>query len=118
MSKTANQAWRRGPLSDSMRVLDTLDRLLASLRRCCLFLPDRRSGTNTQYAMADFGLAAFSVFFMQSPSFLEHQRHLAKERGRSNCETLFSMIKIPGDSQIRAKLDPIEPSQFHPMFDC
>jgi hypothetical protein len=100
-----------------MRAVDTLDRLLASLRRCCLSLPDQRTGANTQYEMADFGLAAFSVFFMQSPSFLEHQRHLAKERGRSNCETLFGMTKIPGDSQIRAKLDPIEPSQFHPMFD-
>jgi hypothetical protein len=100
-----------------MRGLQTLDRLLTSLRRCCLSLPDRRSGTNTQYAMADFGLAAFSVFFMQSPSFLEHQRHLATGQGRSNCETLFGMTKIPGDSQIRAQLDPIEPSQFHPMFD-
>jgi hypothetical protein len=100
-----------------MRGLDTLERLLASLRRCCLSLPDRRNGTNTQYAMADFGLAAFSVFFMQSPSFLEHQRHLAKQRGRSNCETLFGMTKIPGDSQVRAKLDPIEPSRFHAMFD-
>jgi hypothetical protein len=97
--------------------VDTLYRLLASLRRCCLLLPDRRIGANTQYEMADFGLAAFSVFFMQSPSFLEHQRHLAKERGRSNCETLFGTTKIPGDSQIRAKLDPIEPSRFHPMFD-
>jgi len=27
--------------------------------------------------MADIGMAAFSVFFMQSPSFLAHQRHLA-----------------------------------------
>lgn len=117
LSKAINQAWRLGPICDSMRVLDTLDRLLASLRRCCLSLPDRRTGTNTQYAMADFGLAAFSVFFMQSPSFLEHQRHLAKERGRSNCETLFGMAKIPGDSQIRAKPDPVEPRQFHQMFD-
>lgn len=117
MFQTASRAWRRGAISDSMRAVDPLDRLLASLRRCCLSLPDRRTGTNTQYTMADFGLAAFSVFFMQSPSFLEHQRHLAKERGRSNCETLFGMTKIPGDSQIRAKLDPVEPSRFHPMFD-
>lgn len=100
-----------------MRGVEPLDRLLASLRRCCLALPDRRSGANTRYAMADFGLAAFSAFFMQSPSFLEHQRHLATQRGRSNCETLFGMTKIPGDSQIRAKLDPIEPSLFHPVFD-
>jgi len=26
--------------------------------------------------MADIGMAAFSPFFMQSPSFLAHQRHL------------------------------------------
>jgi hypothetical protein len=39
---------------------------------------------------------------MQSPSFLAHQRHLETEQGRSNCETLFGMRKIPGDSQIRA----------------
>ena len=97
--------------------MDPLDRLLASLRRCCHSLPDRRSGANTQYTMVDFGLAAFSAFFMQSPSFLEHQRHLATARGRSNCETLFGMSKIPGDSQIRAILDPIEPSRFHPVFD-
>jgi hypothetical protein len=54
---------------------------------------------------------------MQSPSFLEYQRHLATGQGRSNCETLFGMSKIPGDSQVRAKLDPIEPSRFDPMFD-
>jgi hypothetical protein len=100
-----------------MRTVDTLDRLLASLRHRCLSLPDQRSGANTQYDMADFGIAVFSVFFMQGPSFLEHQRHVAKERGRSNCEALFAMTKIPGDSQIRAKLDPIEPFRFHPMFD-
>lgn len=66
--------------------------------------------------MADFALAAFAPFFMQSPSFLAHQRHLETGQGRSNCQTLFGMRKIPGDSQIRAKLDPIEPDRFHPMF--
>lgn len=101
---------------EPMHGLEPLDRLLAALRRCCLSLPDRRGGANPQYEMADFGLAAFSVLFMRSPSFLEHQRHLATGQGRSNCETLFGMTKIPGDSQIRAKLEPIEPSQFHPMF--
>ncbi|MSP02612.1 MAG: hypothetical protein EXR07_16415 [Acetobacteraceae bacterium] len=113
MPDAAFQAWRLGPNFDSIRRVEPLERLLASLRRCCLSLPEQRTGTNTQYAMADFGLAAFSVFFMQSPSFLEHQRHLATARGRSNCETLFGMTKIPGDSQIRAKLDPVEPSLFN-----
>lgn len=66
--------------------------------------------------MADFAVAAFAPFFMQCPSFLAHQRHLETGQGRSNCETLFGIRKIPGDGQIRAKLDPVEPAVFHPMF--
>ena len=96
--------------------MPVLDRLLDSLRRCCRSLPDQRRGPNTTYAMADFALAGFAPFFMQSPSFLAHQRHLETGQGRSNCQTLFGMRKIPGDSQIRAKLDAIEPAMFHPMF--
>src|SRR3954449_11202311 len=50
--------------------METLSPLLTSLQRCCDALADlRRPGPNTRYTMADFGLAAFSVFFMQSPSF-------------------------------------------------
>lgn len=37
-------------------------------------LPDYRKGRNTTYTIADAALSAFSVFFMQSPSFLAHQR--------------------------------------------
>jgi hypothetical protein len=92
------------------------DRLIAALRRCCQSLPDRRRGDNATYAMADFALGAFAAFFMQSPSFLAHQRHLETGHGRSNCQTLFGMRKIPGDSQIRAMLDPLEPTWFFPMF--
>ena len=92
------------------------ERLLDVLRQCCGSLPDHRRGSNTQFVMADFALAAFSVFFMQSPSFLQHQRQLAEGQGRSNCETLFGMTKIPGDSQVRAMLDPVSPDHFHPAF--
>ncbi len=66
--------------------------------------------------MADIGVAAFSVFFMQSPSFLAHQRQLAQGHGRSNCETLFAMTAIPSDNHLRAMLDPVEPERFHPVF--
>lgn len=96
--------------------MQTLIRLLAALRRTCHSLPDRRVGQNTSYAMADFALAAFAPFFLQSPSFLAFQRHLETARGRSNCQTLFGIGKIPGDSQIRAMLDPIEPARFFPVF--
>ncbi len=66
--------------------------------------------------MTDFSLGAFSLFFMQSPSFLDHQRRLAEGHGRSNCETLFGMSEIPCDNSIRTMLDPVDPAHFHPLF--
>ena len=66
--------------------------------------------------MADFVLAAFAPFFMQSPSFLAHQRHLEIAQGRSNFQTLFGMNKIPCDVRVRTMLDPVEPSHFDPLF--
>jgi hypothetical protein len=53
---------------------------------------------------------------MQCPYFLAHQRHLSMGHGRSNCQTLFGMQRIPCDNQIRAMLDPVDPAQFHPAF--
>jgi hypothetical protein len=61
--------------------METLTSLIGSLRERCARLPDKRTGANGRYAMADVGMAAFLVFFMQSPSFLAHQRHLAQGQG-------------------------------------
>lgn len=97
--------------------METLSTLIGSLRERCASLPDKRTGANGRYTMADIGLAAFSVFFMQSPSFLSHQRHLAQGQGRSNCESLFGMTAIPCDNHIRAMLDPVGPRHFDPLFN-
>jgi len=93
-----------------------LDDLLGSLRRCLETFPDGRRGTNGQYSMADFGLSAFSVFFMQSPSFLAHQRRLEEGHGHSNCQSLFGLGKIPSDNRIRDRLDPASPDLLNPVF--
>ena len=82
----------------------------------CAGLTDRRRGADCTYTMADVGLAAFSVFFMQSPSFLAHQEALAAGGGRSNCLTLFGMEKIPCDNHIRKLLDGIAPVAFEGLF--
>lgn len=67
--------------------------------------------------MADIGMAAFSVFFMQCPSFLAHQRALQDSRRRSNCQTLFGMDKIPTDNHIRKMLDPVNADHLFPLFE-
>lgn len=79
-------------------------------------MPDRRSGSNSRYVMADIGLSAFSVFFMQSPSFLAHQRTLAENCGRSNAETLFGMTAVPCDNHIRQMLDGAPTDHFDAVF--
>jgi hypothetical protein len=99
--------------------VETLRGLLLAVREACAVLADKRRGKNRHYTMADIGMAAFSVFFMQSPSFLAHQRRLAEDRGlaRTNCQTLFEMTDIPSDNHIRAMLDPIAPRHFDAVFD-
>src|SRR6266571_3439361 len=67
--------------------------------------------------MADFGLSAFAMFFMQSASFLSFQRALEKGQGRSNCQSLFGIEKIPSDNYIRDMLDEADPALLAPCFE-
>jgi len=98
--------------------VERLESLIETIRGACAALPDKRRGRNRHFTMADIGMSAFSIFFMQSPSFLAHQRRLLEGQGRSNCQTLFKMAEIPSDNHIRAMLDPVEPCLFHPVFDA
>jgi len=93
-----------------------LARQLDRLRACFAQLPDRRRGRNRRYAMADIGMAALSVFFMQSPSFLAHQRALAEGGRRCNAHTLFGLDRIPCDNHIRQLLDGVPTEHFDDEF--
>ncbi len=93
-----------------------LETLLAGLRDVCATFPDKRK-SDCVYSMADIGMSAFSLFFMQSESFLAYQRSLEEGRKTSNCRTLFGMAKIPTDNHIRSMLDPVHPSLLQPAFD-
>jgi hypothetical protein len=68
---------------------------------------DSRKAERCTYRISDAGLAAFSVFFTQSSSFLEQQRDLQRRKGKSNALSVFGMEKIPTDPQIRNLLDPV-----------
>jgi hypothetical protein len=98
--------------------VNCLQTLIGRLRTCCETFPDKRRGANVSYPISDIGMAAFSVFFMQSPSFLAHQQRLRDGHGRSNGETLFGLSQIPSDNHIRTMLDPVEPALLYPAFDA
>ena len=69
--------------------------LLSELHDVCATFRDPRKGRSGNIAPADFGLSAFAMFFMQSASFLAYQRTMEKGHGRSNCQTLFGIGRIP-----------------------
>jgi len=96
--------------------MEMLEALLDGVRSACEAFPDKRRG-EVKYSMADIGLSAFSLFFMQSESFLAYQRELEAGRKASNCHSLFGMTAIPTDNHIRAMLDPVHPSNLQPAFD-
>lgn len=97
--------------------MELMPSLLQELKAVCAGFPDTREGRGGNIAMADFGLSAFSMFFMQSESFLAHQRALEKGHSRSNCQTLFGIGKIPSDNYIRDNLDPVDPAHLQPLFE-
>lgn len=77
---------------------------------------DIRTGSNTQYSMQDMVLSAFSVFYLQCPSFLSYQESMETEQGNNNARTLFGVGEIPTDNHTRTLLDEEEPRALFPMF--
>lgn len=99
--------------------MELLESLLSGLRSVCAGFTDTRRSPDrdVDYSMADIGLSAFSLFFMQSGSFLSQQRRLEQGHGTSNCHTLFGMKKILTDNYTRLMLDPVSPEALQPCFD-
>jgi hypothetical protein len=93
------------------------DKLIERLRTVAAALPDRRTGDNTRYSMADIALSAFAVFFTQCPSFLSFQQAMEQVRGANNARSLFGVQTIPSDNHIRQTLDPVEPHHLFSVYD-
>jgi hypothetical protein len=92
--------------------------LLGYLQQSIEHIPDPRQASNgTRYRLGDAILAAFSVFFMQCESFLEHQRQMQSRRGQDNAQTLFGLDQIPSVPQIRNILDQIAAQQLFGVFE-
>ena len=78
--------------------------------------PDNRKGQNNKFEIRDAILSGFSVFFTQSPSFLQHQVMMEKNKGNNNGRTIFGIHKLPSENRIRDLLDPISPDLLNPVF--
>lgn len=103
-----DKLWGTGPLAGH---------LIDSLRTVFGQVKDPRNGANKQYRFEDIAMSAFSAFFMQSPSFLDHQRVFNKTQGKNACGSLFGIQKLPTDNHIRKQLDRIDCAALYQGFD-
>ena len=102
---------------ESLSICLTFSTLLGYLHHAIEQMVDpRKPSNNTNYSIKDAVLSAFSVFFIQCPSFLEHQRQMQSRKGQDNAQTLFELGAIPSDNQIRNILDGIVASSLRPIF--
>ncbi len=92
--------------------------LIAYLRSVFQTFADPRTGKNRCYRIEDAALSAFSVFFMQSPSFLDYQRSMQEATGGNNAQSLFGVHEIPSDNHLRTLLDETPASTLNPVFDA
>jgi hypothetical protein len=91
-----------------------LDHLHSSISQ---LTDSRRKSNATKYTMRDAILGAFSMFFMQNESFLEHQRQMTSLHGKSNAQTMFGIFNIPTNQQIKNILDGIPATALIGVFD-
>jgi hypothetical protein len=90
--------------------------MMGMLEKTLAGLPEHRMGANGQYELKDAGLSAFSVFYMQAPSFLSWQQDMEKRKGRNNARSVFGIEKIPSVEQIKNLLDPMDEQGLGPAF--
>jgi len=93
------------------------DSFIKSFREESAKFPDKRVGKNSVYQIEDIVLSAFSMFHMQSSSFLSFQRTMEGKEGKNNANSLFGLKKIPTDNHIRDMLDEINPNYIEPLFE-
>jgi hypothetical protein len=92
--------------------------LMADLNRAISEMPDPRKPSNNQhYSLKDLVLGAFSVFFMQCESFLEHQHRMQSAQGENNAARLFGLTALPTVPQIRNVLDTIPSVRLSEVFN-
>jgi len=96
----------------------TQSNLITDIKQTFTSLPDARSGKGVyqKYEMSDAALSAFSIFFMQSPSFLDYQKMMEKKRSKNNANRLFGIHLIPSANQIRNLLDPVPAETIAPLY--
>jgi len=87
------------------------DALFGLVRTGFANLPGHRS-SDADLSLTDALMSAFAMFSLKSPSLLAFD----KERAEGNLETIYGIERVPCDTSMRERLDPVSPESLRPLF--
>ncbi len=101
------------PTLDEERNKLSADSLFRLIRSRFGSLPDPRSG-EVEIPLVDALMSALAMFSLKDPSLLafDHRRRDPSD----NFRTIYGINRVPCDSQMRAILDPVDPTVLRPVF--
>ena len=67
-------------------------------------------------SLSDILMSAFSMFSLKYPLLLRFDHHSTEEMVRHNLKHVYGLKQIPSDTQMRARLDEVEPRHLRPLF--
>lgn len=89
--------------------------LLKNLRAQFKLLSDSRLAP--QISISDAAMSAFAIFKLKLPSLLEFDKHRRCEARAHNIKSIFSIKKIPSDTQMRTIIDRVPHTEFLTIFN-
>src|SRR5207249_5527720 len=74
-------------------------------------IPDPRCA-DVDMSLMDTLMSAFAMFSLKAPSLLAFD----KERAEGNWHTIYGIQRVPCDTYMRERLDPVSPKWLRPVF--
>jgi hypothetical protein len=87
------------------------DALFHLVRRGFATIPEPR-GADVDISLTDALMSAFAMFSLKAPSLLAFD----KERAEGNLHTIYGIARVPCDTHMRERLDPVSPEALRPSF--
>lgn len=87
------------------------DALLRSVQDVFCYMPEHRKG-DAEIMLGDALMSAFALFSLKAPSLLACD----KERTEDNVQRVYGIGRVPCDTSMRERLDPVDPEKLRPAF--
>jgi hypothetical protein len=87
------------------------DALFSCVRSLFATIPDTRRN-EAGITLTDVLMAGFAMFSLKCPSLLDFDR----QRAEGNLQTIYSLERVPCDTYMRERLDPVVPDSLRPVF--